>query len=100
MIEDLDDKECNAGQEKVDEQASAHLRGSILEIQQPVCAYKVAKRQGTVQQVALLNVVSVRLRLLRIRRLDRCIIFDIYRLVYFVHAVSHDSNYRNRISHY
>ena len=49
MIEDLDDKECNAGQEKVDEQASAHLRGSILEIQQPVCAYKVAKRQGTVQ---------------------------------------------------
>ena len=48
----------------------------------------------------MLNVVSVCLRLLRICRLDRCIIFDIYRLVYFVHAVSHDSNYRNGISHY
>ena len=70
MIEDLDDKECNASQEKVDQQASAHLRGSILEIQQPVCAHKVAERQGTIQQIALLDVFSVGLGLLRVCRLD------------------------------
>ena len=70
MIEDLDDKECNASQEKVDKQASAHLRGSILEIQQPVRAHKVAERQGTIQQIALLDVFSVGLGLLRVCRLD------------------------------